>query len=165
MIGILFLIGITVWLILAVMISKRIPRWVKATKHTTTISALAFPFVLVAPVADDLIGHWQFYGLCEKVAVVMLSPDWEKVKRAKDKYLPRVKVTSLINPIYSHIVQYVDVDTQEVFLSTKTLTTYGGFLRNHFYGLGSATECRPKNVSEVFKQINIDKLIRQGEIK
>jgi hypothetical protein len=60
MIGIAFLIGIVVWVTLAVMVSKRIPRWAGIAKHTTAVSVLVFPLVLAAPIADDLIGRWQF---------------------------------------------------------------------------------------------------------
>jgi len=165
MIGILFLVGIVVWLAVAVMLSLRIPRWVGMTKHTVVASLLLFPVILTAPFADELIGQWQFNRLCEREAVVTLSADWEKVKRVKENFLTRTEVNGTLIPIYSNAVHYVDIDTGAVFLSTRTLTTYGGFLRSHLYGLGIASECRPPDLGEKFKQVNIDKLIEQGKSK
>ena len=165
MIALLFLLGIGMWLAMAVMLSKKIPRWLGFTKHKTILSVLLFPAVLAAPIADDLIGRRQFQSLCEQEAVVTLSTDWASVNRAKSLYLTRIELDGSAIPIYSYNVQYVDVDKNKVFLSTKTLTTYGGFLHRHLYGLGSASECRPKNVEQTFKQINIDNLIEKGKSK
>lgn len=165
MIGLLFLAGIGLWLTAAIMLSKRIPRWVGITKHTKAASVLVFPLVLTAPIADDLIGRWQFYRLCDRQAVVTLSPDWERVKKVRANHLNRAEIGNSVIPVYSHVSQYVDVETDRVFLSANTLTTYGGFFQRHLYGLGSSSECRPKNLGQIFKQVNLDKLIEQGKTK
>ena len=80
MIFLMVLAGIGVWLTAAIMVSKRIPRWLGVTKHTKLVSVLLFPVVLAAPIADDLIGRWQFYRLCNREAVVTVSPNWETVR-------------------------------------------------------------------------------------
>lgn len=72
----MFLAGFCLWLTATIMLSKRIPRWLGVTKHGAVFSVLLFPLILVTPVADELIGRWQFNRLCEREAVVTLSPDW-----------------------------------------------------------------------------------------
>src|SRR3989338_8998083 len=128
MIGILFFIGFGLWLIAAIMLSAKIPRWLGMSKHTTAASWLLFPLVLTAPIADELIGRWQFNRLCEREAVVTLSPDWEKVKRARRVSLPRSEVAGALIRIYSQGGEYVDVDTGKTFMTYPYFYTYGGLL-------------------------------------
>ena len=128
MIGILFLVGIVVWLAVAVMLSLRIPRWVGMTKHTVVLSLLLFPVILTAPFADELIGQWQFSRLCEREAVVTLSPDWEKVKRAQDNDDPITEIFGYVIPIRVQRVEFVDTDTKHPFYPTKDFTVKVGSL-------------------------------------
>lgn len=88
MIGLLFFFIAGIWVLVAIAISARLPRWLGVTRRTKTASLLLFPMVLVVPITDDLIGRWQFHRLCEREAVVALSPGWEKVKRAVRKDVP-----------------------------------------------------------------------------
>lgn len=166
MIGLLFLIGIVLWLIAAIMLCNRILRWLGVTKHKAVISVLLFPVVLALPVADELIGRWQFSRLCEREAVVRLSPDWEKVKRARRVSLPRSDVTGALIPIYSQGSEYVDADTGKTFMTHPHFYTYGGLLFGRLgLGLGGSTSCHPKNSEAVLKQINFYELLKQGEDK
>lgn len=166
MIGLLFLLGIGVWLVAAILISGRIPRWLGITKHTGAVSLLLFPIVLVAPVADDLVGRWQFRRLCEREAVVTLSPDWQRVKRARRVSLPRTDVPGALIRIYSQGSEYVDVDTGKTIMTHPHFYTYGGFLFDRLgLGLGGSTSCVPKNAQAVEKEINFYELLKQGEQK
>jgi hypothetical protein len=166
MIFLMFLVGFGVWLAAAIVFCKRIPRWLGVSKHGAVISVLLFPVVLALPVADDLIGRWQFYRLCDMEAVVTLSPDWEKVKRARRVSSPRSDVAGALIPIYSQGSEYVDADTGKTFMTHPHFYTYGGLLFGRLgLGLGSSTSCHPKNSEAVAKQINIYELLKQGEMK
>lgn len=146
MIGLLFLVGIGLWLTVAIVLSKKIPHWLGVTKHSAVISVLLFPVLLVAPIADEIIGRWQFNRLCEREAVVTLSPDWEKVKRARRVSLPRSDVAGALIRIYSQGSEYVDIDTGKTFMTHPHFYTYGGFLFDRLgLGLGGSTSCLPKN--------------------
>jgi len=105
MIGILFLIGIAFWFAVSLALSRKIPRWLGVTKNGAVISVLLFPVILAAPVADEIIGRWQFHRLCEREAVVTLSPDWEKVRKARVDYLGRTEIGNSMIPIYSEVSQ------------------------------------------------------------
>jgi len=164
MIGILFLIVIVVWFTAAVMLSKRIPHWVGMTKHTTAISVLVFPLVLTAPIADDLIGRWQFNRLCDREAVVMLSPDWVKVTAARDNDGPISEIDGYVIPIRVQRVEFVDANTGKPFLTAKAFHTYGGFLFGRLgLGLGQSTSCWPKDLTKVMNDLDIDQLLKQGK--
>jgi len=56
MIFLMVLAGIGVWPTAAIMISKRIPRWLGVTKHTKAVSVFLFPVVLVVTIAAERIG-------------------------------------------------------------------------------------------------------------
>ena len=163
MIGLLLLISLGLWIGASVMLSKRIPRWLGIKKHQTTISVLLFPLVLVVPVTDDLIGRWQFYRLCEKEAVLTLSPEWERVKRATRRPSGIGYFDGYLIPFTSTRSEFIDMDTERVFLTTRSMHTPGGFLKRHLYGLGGLTSCHPDDETKIFAQIKLRALLKQGE--
>lgn len=166
MIGLLFFFIAGIWVLVAISISARLPRWLGVTRRTKTASQLLFPMVLVVPIADDLIGRWQFHRLCEREAVVALSPGWEKVKRAVRKDVPPKYIAGYLIPIDSQGGQYFDLDSGAVFMTSQSLFTDGGFLRRHLYGLdGQATYCHPKNIQTIQQQLNLFELLKKGETK
>ncbi len=166
MIGLLFLAGIGLWVMVAVMLARRIPGWLGVGKHGRLLSVASFCVILVAPVADELIGRWQFHRLCEREAVVTLSPDWELVKRVKRVPLPRSEVNGTLIRIYSQGSEYVDLDTGKVAMKSPFFYTYGGVLFDRLgLGLGGSTSCLPKNAQEIERKINFYELLKQGETK
>ena len=166
MIFLMFLVGFGLWFTVAIMLCKRIPRWLGVSKHGAVISVLLFPMVLVLPVADELIGRWQFSRLCEREAVVTLSPDWEKVKRAGEREIPSVTLNGYLIRVRSQRMEYFDIDTGKNFLTNQAFHAYGGFLAYRMgLGLGTSTACWPKDVSLIYRQVNLDELIKQGKTK
>ena len=166
MIFLMFLVGFGLWLTAAIMLCKRIPRWLGVTKHGAVISVLLFPVVLAAPVADELIGRWQFNRLCEREAVVTLSPDWEKVKRAGKRDIPIVTLDGYFIRVLSQRVEYFDIDTGKNFLTNQAFHADGGFLAYRMgLGLGTSTVCWPKDDNQIYRQANLEELIKQGKTK
>jgi hypothetical protein len=166
MIGLLFFLGVGLWIAAAVMLSARIPRWLGVTNHRGNLSVLLFPVVLVAPISDELIGRWQFNRLCEREAVVTLSPDWRNVKRAGERDYLIVPLDGYFIQIRSQRAEYFDIDTGQYFLIVQAFHTNGGFLAYRMgLGLGGSTSCRPKDSTKIFNQVNIDTLIEQGKAK
>lgn len=166
MIGLLFLAGISLWLAIAVMLSKKIPVWIGVSKHKTATTVLIFPVLFVLPMADEIIGRWQFSRLCEREAVVTLNPDWEKVKGARLVSQPRREVSGTLIQIYSEPSKYVDVATGTAFMTYPYFYTHGGMLLGRLgLGLGGLTSCHPKNAQAIQKMINFYELLKQGEMK
>lgn len=166
MIGLLFLAGIGLWLAVAVMLSKKIPIWMGVTKHKKAITVLLFPVLFVLPMADEIVGRWQFSRLCEREAVVTLSPDWEKVKRAQDNDDPIIDIGGYIIPIQVQRVEFLDLDTAKSFLTYKGFHTKGGILFGRVgLGLGQNKSCWPRDKTQVLNKLNIDQLLKQGKAK
>ena len=166
MIGLLFLAGAAFWLTVTFMLSRRIPRWLGITKYAKAASVLLFPLILLAPVADEVIGRWQFHRLCEREAVVNLSPDWRTVKAARDNDPPVTEIAAYAIPIRVQGVEFVDAVSGKPFLSYKGFHTSGGLLFGRFgLGLGLSTSCWPKDKSPLLNEIGIDQLLKQGKQK
>ena len=164
MIGLSILGALGIWLIVAIFFSKKIPQWLGLVKNKVVMSVVLFPLIVVTPIADDLIGMWQFRQLCKKDAVITLSPDWESVRKAIRIDLPRIESKNTMIRIYGHAVQYKDVETGRIFLTSQWFATSGGFLRRHS-GLVNPEQCLPKNKTEIYKTVDIDRLIKNGDSK
>lgn len=166
MIGLMFLVGIAIWLVVVIYLCKRIPRWVGITRHANVAGFALFPVLLVLPIADDLIGRWQFDRLCEREAVIWLSPDWMSVKKVVRNSLPREEIAGANIRVYKTVVEYSDAETKEVFLKTTHLSTYGGILFDRLgLGFDISRMCHPKNSDEVLKRVDIDSLVKKGNEK
>lgn len=161
MIGLMFLAGIGVWIVAAVYLSKWAfnslnPKW-----REPHVRRLFFVVLLILPIADEIIGRWQFHRLCEREAVVWLSPDWKEVKKATRKSLPQEEVNGTIFRVSKTVVEYSDHITGKTFLRTYHFSTHGGFLLDRL-GLGldtAARFCHPKSSDDVLQQVNISQLL------
>jgi hypothetical protein len=165
MIGLMFMAGLIVWLAAAIYLSIQIPRRLGMKRFKATASIMLFPILLILPIIDELIGRWQFHRLCEREAVIWLSPDWERVKRAKSIDIPSDYLEGYLIRIQEQSFVYIDVDTGKPFFRYKAFHTYGGILLDRF-GLrldSAGTSCWPPNSTEMHRQVNIDQLIQQGK--
>jgi len=164
MIGLLFIVGFVVWLVSAFYFGRAIPRWLGLRPAW---SWLFVPLAFIAPIADELIGRWQFKRLCEKEAVVWLNPDWESV-RAVREVSPKssTPVRGTVIPIRIQRAAYIDAETGQPFMTYNGVHTKGGLLLGTLgLGLGGITSCWPKDDSEILKKVDIDNLLSMGESK
>lgn len=162
MIGLIALFILGGWIFLSLFLASRIPRWLGIQRHTRSASVACFLLVLIAPVIQDIVGMWQFDRLCKERAVVWVSPDAGKVKRAKDTSPGTIDLPGYWIPIRLQRAEYSDAETGKPFLSEVGLHTKGGYI-GQIALLGNTHSCWPKSNREVFKELNIDKLLEQGK--
>lgn len=166
MIGITVILLIGLWAFFATRLSKRIPAWLGIKQHNKAVAVMVFPVVLILPIGDEIIGRWQFHRLCEREAVVTLSTDWARVKRAQRVPLPRRDVPGALIRIYSQGSEYIDLDTGKVFMKRPHFYTYGGLVLDRFgLGLGGSSSCLPKNAKAIEQKIDFYSLLKQGEAR
>jgi hypothetical protein len=159
----MFLGAIVLWVAAALFIGRKLPQWLKLKP---TWSRLFIPLVFLAPVIDEAIGRWQFARLCDREAVVWLSPNWQSVKAARSNRYPFIEVGWTFIPIRIQRIEQVDAATGEPFMSYTGFHTSGGLLLGRLgLGLGQSTSCWPKNDNEVLKMIDIDYLLTKGNSK
>lgn len=164
MTGLLFIVAFIVWLVSAFYFGRAIPRWLGLR---AAWSWLFVPLAFVAPIADELIGRWQFKRLCEKEAVVWLNPDWKSVKAVRDVSPgPFSPVRGTAIPIDIQPVIYIDAETRQPFMTYNGVHTVGGLLLGKLgLGLGGTTSCWPKDDNEILKKVNIGNLLNIGKSK
>ncbi len=161
MIALLFYGVIALWALVAIYLGCKFPRWFKLKRAWTLLFT---PLVFFAPVVDEVIGRRQFKQLCEKEAVIWLSPNWKSVEAVQVIRHPLIKASSTFIPVDIQRSEYVDAGTGQQFMSKTALHTKGGLLLGTLgLGLGTITSCWPKNRDEVSKMVEIDKLIKNGE--
>jgi hypothetical protein len=127
-------------------------------------AVVLFPALLIAPIADDIIGGLQFRALCEEKTAIRVDES-----RAAGKTVSLIRDRSIqvpwsLVPAIEQPWRYADVDTQEVLVSFSTLDARGGWL---IRALGvSETDspitfsrsCGPADRSSVFQELNIRKV-------
>lgn len=162
MTGILLVVVVLTWLIAVLIVT----RWVARRFNSLTVKLASyivlFPVLLVAPLADELIGKQQFESLCKKYAVQTIDEQRAMnrsvvyVPRGVDQYAEGTAVRIRIDPI-----TYKDAETNQVLVSYHTVHANGGWLVRSIgisetdapllFGPG----CAPENQDAFKKKFNI----------
>lgn len=127
--GLIFLALAVGWFSVSFWIGRRLTGRVKTTGFRLSLMSLVVAVLLVLPVADEIIGGFQFRALCRENAILKI--DAEKIK-GKMIYMvsdPSINDTqgSAI-PIHRTRVSYRDVGTHEELASSGFLVAMGGRL-------------------------------------
>lgn len=162
MIFLIFLLVVGGWFLLSVLLARRIPRWLGIERHAKSASFAFFVLLLVAPAVQDIVGMLQFERLCKERAVVWVSPEAGQVTRAKKTSPSTVELPGYWIAIRLQREEYSDSETGRPFLAEVGLHTKGGFVGG-IASLGNTHSCWPKDGSQIFKNLNIDKLLEQGK--
>jgi hypothetical protein len=162
----MFLAAIAVWVVIVSMLSKRIPRWLGVTRFKKSIGVVSFVVLLLLPIADDIIGQLQFNRLCKREAVFDLKPIWAEVTRAGMTSVPLLPGEYIV-PIHGTRYEYFDLDNQNIFFTLTRFSRKPGILRKMLWdgGFSNNDFCVPGSVYEIYRKINLDQLLRNGENK
>ncbi len=161
--GIIFLIVLIAWFLIACWLAMQIAnRITKIWKEQLALFVL-MPLIFVFPMADEIVGRWQFSQACKANDVVHLSPEANQVKRAKSVDLPSTALDWKAIPMQEVVTQYIDLDTGQIFLSYKSIQKDWGVLLSALEGLGSTpSSCYPAAYGTTLKRLNIDALLTNG---
>lgn len=80
MIGLLFLFVFGLWIVISIILSIKIPKWLSITRYRTGLSAVLVMLIFVAPVADEIIAYPQMTALCKQDRVFELAPGMDDKK-------------------------------------------------------------------------------------
>jgi hypothetical protein len=134
-----------------------------AVKKVT--QSLLFLMLLITPLADEIVGVFQFRALCSEGTVVQV--DEKKAfgrivryqRRGKDVYAANTVVKIRVDT-----ASFKDVETDEILLSYKTYSATGGWLIR-MLSISETNSplifngyCAPKNEATVLKKLNIKEL-------
>jgi hypothetical protein len=160
--GLIFLAVLGSWIAASYYLTDRIPKWLKFKPFPWMGKPLIFLLVFCAPFTQEIVGLWQFDRLCRAKDIVFVSPDADKVKRARSPSLPTVDLTGYWIPIRSQPIAYVDIDTGKPFLTYEALHTGFGVI-GRITALGNSKSCWPKKFIEISNQINTQEKLDQGK--
>ena len=150
------------WLFLSFYLPVKIPGWLGIKRYGGLVTIVLIPLMLGSMFIDEVIGMRQFEQLCKERAVVWVSPEAGQVKRAKKVELPESLISGYWIQIESWQIRYLDADTNKPFFSYETLITKGGRIASIAL-MGGVHACKPKNLIETYKQLDIDKLSDEGK--
>lgn len=129
MAGLLSLALIAGWFLAARWLARQLTGTMKAGWLRTSTMTLAVLLLMLLPVADEIIGGFQFRALCKEHAVLRVNAEKIKGKTIRVVVDPSNKDldSTAVRIFYSHS-SYRDVDTGEELASTSRYTAKGGLL-------------------------------------
>ena len=152
------------WLFLSFYLPVKIPGWFGMQRYGGLMTIVLIPLMLGAMFIDEVIGMRQFEQLCKERAVVWVSPEAGQVTRAKDTSPYSVDLSGYWIKINSQPVEFTDMDTGKLFFRYEILNTRGGLVGS-IAMMGGSHQCTPKDDSDTFRKLNIEALLKQGNLQ
>ena len=172
MTGLLLIPVAIVWLLLALAATGWIARRFKTRAMKVASCVVAFPLLMAAPLADELVGKRQFEQLCRDNSTIQV----DRAKAVgKTVYLAKTSDIEISGKWLRLVLQpwrFVDATTGEIVVSYNTLMVDGGWLIRHL-GISAGGvpltfkgSCEPGGVVDtvrIFKELEI-KTIQRSEV-
>lgn len=129
MAGLLSIALLAGWLAVAVWIARRLTTAVKNSLLRTTLMLATVVALLALPVADEIIGGFQFRALCRENAVLKINAEQIKGKtiRIVNDPLNKDVANTIVRIYYTHH-SYRNIETGEELASFNDYTADGGIL-------------------------------------
>ena len=154
MTGIFLLIVFGLWLWACIAAARALLRHLRPRPWRWLIAPLAFVAMLVAPVADEIVGGFQFRKLCEKNALFRIGVENPEGRITRFSANPaNEQLTGTAITIYHSGIRYTDVNTGESVVQFDDYVAKGGvFIRTLGISQGNApitmdrASCSPEKV-------------------
>lgn len=165
MTGLFLIVVVFAWLVAVVFLTSWLMKRVSIMQKPVrmAVALLIFVLLLPLPVADEIIGGYQFRELCRQGAVLRIDAEKAKGRTVKvviepsNEILPRTAIT-----IYHSHLSFQDFKTGEEIASYDTYVAKGGwFIRMLGISGGNAPitiglpGCIPENSQSFRKQYGI----------
>ena len=128
--GIILLVVLSIWIFLANVIAKYLLSKIQLEpgKKKTFAHIGLFILVFIAPVADDIIGGFQFRAMCSEGGVPIYVKEEVQGKTIKYQSSGWEYLNNTIIPIREITINWVDPETDKVLFSYKDYKAKGGLL-------------------------------------
>lgn len=165
MIGLMVLLVLCVWMFLANVIARYFlsRMQLEAGKKRNLIYFGLFVLVFIAPVADEIIGGFQFRAMCTPDNLLSYDPEKVKEKTVETNESSTVTLNKII-PIHELTRKWHDADTGEVLIVRKIYNASGGWL-SRLIGFPEGSppytfdgHCDSKEYYQIFKKLNVTKI-------
>jgi hypothetical protein len=126
--GLILLFVLGVWFFIAKKLTSFLTTKMQVSTLKKATQVLLFAMILVAPVADEIVGGFQFRALCERGYLPIYDAAKAKGKTVYLKDVPDENISNSLIPIREEYWKYVDSATGETLLSWKEYHAKGGWL-------------------------------------
>ncbi len=159
--GIILLVILTLWFIFVVKLTVFFISKIALKTQKKWMYPVVFILLFIAPVADEIIGGFQFRALCTPENLLVYDVDKLRGKIVVPRDIP-MKTLDKIIPIVVTIGAWEDAGTGELLLTYKIISAKGGWL-SHFIGGGTSFftfngKCSSKEYYKLFEKLNVTKL-------
>lgn len=159
--GIIILIVLGLWFFFSKFLSGLFTSTVEPRGFKIFLRLIIFILIFTAPVADEIIGGFQFRALCTPDNLLVYDADKLKEKTVSPRNIP-MKTLDKIIPIVVTTGAWEDAETGELLLTYKIISAKGGWL-SHFIGGGTSFftlngKCSSKEYHKLFEKLNVTKL-------
>jgi len=157
------LLLLILWVVIGIILGRLLHRLFKIDAKWRS---LVVSLVVLAPFIQEVAGRLQFAYLCNKYAVVWLSPDWQKVKAAREDSPPFSYLNWTIIPTQIHRTIFVDSANGQKLMTSTGLSSRGGLFQRTFVPIdGSGYSCGPPpgKHTEISRMIDLGTLIKKGK--
>lgn len=148
MIGLLFLGILAAWAWIALTLGKKIPKWLGITRYSKALGVVFSLLVFVAPVADEIIGKYQFNRLCEEYAKVRTTIPNQSYKTLRPVASASFKITDAVKPTSVDVISFGEHAKAEVVRSVTSVNQIDGWLLR-WLGLAATSSCGTWNMFEL----------------
>jgi hypothetical protein len=126
--GLILLFVLGVWFFIAKKLTSFLTTKMQVSTLKKATQVLLFAMILVAPVADEIVGGFQFRALCEREAVAIYDKDKLYGKTVHQQSANVTYFTNTILPSYKQLWVYADDTTNQEVISYADLHSDGGWL-------------------------------------
>ena len=171
MAGIRFLLVVGTWLVIAGFLTRFLTRGIKSDFRRVLAGTGTFLALLALPMADEIIGGFQFRALCREGAV----PEYDEAKargRTVDmRQIPHPEVKNVMTtpsrkvfapiPVTEKTIDWFDVSTKDVGVSYKAYSAKSGWL---IRALGISNNDSPLTIDPSHCGVNSVELFKKLDI-
>jgi hypothetical protein len=126
--GMILIVILIVWFYIALILSSFLGAKIRAGLFKTVMRFVLFPLILLAPVADEIIGGFQFRALCKVEAVAVYDEAKVRERTVYDQSADLYYFTDTVLPTYKQTWKYADHTNNEELISFVELHSDGGWL-------------------------------------
>ncbi len=159
--GIILLVILAIWTVIVTKLTAFFTSKVHAGIKKKVLSVIIFALLFSAPVADEIIGGFQFRALCREGTKIVFDADKAKDKTVQLKNVPD-RIIDKVIPIREMTWDWVDIKTGQTYIKYKYFYAKGGWLsRLISFPQGSPPYTFDRfcgsNEDALFKKMNISK--------
>jgi len=161
----LLLIGVVLlWFVVAIAIAQMLTSKLRDSWLKSLAMLLAIAVLIPLPVADEIIGGFQFRALCDEEAVIIYNKEKAYGKTVHLKKVDRFDLPKTVLPVRKEIWKYAEHISDEDLISYVDFYSDGGWLSRAinfnnvhrpytFLGV-----CSGDKDDSVFQKLNIKKI-------